>query len=217
MPRGLSGVEGGDSGVGRTMSSCSHPRLRSRSEERPNFPSSLGPCPTPTPTAKSEPYYDYTTDIQPSYRAEPNNYSQNSNSVLIGIPQPPQSRLFSMSEQQSNYEGQWVEDNQRMEKQQRKEKSKEKKHNEGEDEGSNKLSVPPLNSIRLQATRHRTKNAVLTILDNGEVCIEFIKRRNGRVCISGCKIPFYFIIYSFSTFYCRRKRSARYVAYQETV
>lgn len=180
MPRGLSGVEGGDSGVGRTMSSCSHPRLRSRSEERlPNFPNSLGPSPTSAPTARSEPYYDYTTDVQPSYRVQANSYSQNSNSVLTGIPQPPQSRLFSMSEQQSNYDGQWGEENQRGDKQQR--KNREKRQTEGEDEGSNKLPVLPLNSIRLQATRHRTKNAILTILDNGEVCIEFIKRRNGKV------------------------------------
>ncbi|XP_046626383.1 serine/threonine-protein kinase PLK4 isoform X1 [Neodiprion virginianus] len=188
MPRGLSGVEGGDSGVGRTMSSCSHPRLRSRSEERlPNFPASLGRCPTPTPTARSEPYYDYITDVQPSYKAKPNNYSQNNNSVLTGIPQPPRSRMFSMSEQQSNYDIQWGEDNEKVDKQHR--KNRERKQTEGEDEGSNKLSLSPLNSIRLQATRHRTKNAVLTILDNGEVCIEFIKRRNGKEKVSEvCRI-----------------------------
>ncbi|XP_012261416.2 serine/threonine-protein kinase PLK4 [Athalia rosae] len=179
MPRGLSGVEGSDSGVGRTMSSCSHPRIRSRSEERlPSFPGSLGPCSTPTPTARSEPYYDYITDIQPSPRVHPDGYTQTNNSVLTGIPQPPQSRVFSLSEQQSNYEGQWGEDNQKVDRQHK--KNRDKKQTEGEEEGNSKLAVPPLNSIRLQATRHRTKSAVLTILENGEICIEFIKRRNGK-------------------------------------
>lgn len=40
-----------------------------------------------------------------------------------------------------------------------------------------KLSVPPLCSDRLQPTRHRTKNAVLSILETGEVCIELIKKK----------------------------------------
>lgn len=39
------------------------------------------------------------------------------------------------------------------------------------------MGVEPLNSLRLLPTRHKTKNAVLTILENGEVCIEFIKRK----------------------------------------
>ncbi|KAL3277015.1 hypothetical protein HHI36_012377 [Cryptolaemus montrouzieri] len=35
----------------------------------------------------------------------------------------------------------------------------------------------PLCSMRLQPTRHQTKNAILSILDDGEVCVEFIKKR----------------------------------------
>lgn len=38
--------------------------------------------------------------------------------------------------------------------------------------------VPPLCSFRLLPTRHRAKNAILTILDSGEVCVEIIKKRN---------------------------------------
>ncbi|XP_026478992.1 serine/threonine-protein kinase PLK4-like [Ctenocephalides felis] len=40
-----------------------------------------------------------------------------------------------------------------------------------------RIGVPPLNTIRLQATRHRTKNAILSITTTGEVVIEFIKKR----------------------------------------
>lgn len=39
--------------------------------------------------------------------------------------------------------------------------------------------TPPLSTRRLKATRQRTKNAVCSILDQGEVCLEFIKMRNG--------------------------------------
>lgn len=37
----------------------------------------------------------------------------------------------------------------------------------------------PLSSVRLQPTRHRTKSAILSILESGEVCIEFLRKRNG--------------------------------------
>lgn len=36
------------------------------------------------------------------------------------------------------------------------------------------IEIPPLNTIRLQSTRHKTKNAILSIID-GEVVLEFIK------------------------------------------
>lgn len=38
-----------------------------------------------------------------------------------------------------------------------------------------RLEVPPLNTERLQPTRHRTKNAILTLCKSGEVVLEFIK------------------------------------------
>lgn len=38
-------------------------------------------------------------------------------------------------------------------------------------------SLIPLKSVRLQPTKHQTKNAVLSILEGGEVCVEFIKKR----------------------------------------
>lgn len=44
---------------------------------------------------------------------------------------------------------------------------------------SKRIDVPPLNTIRLQQTRHKTKNAILSILDEppGEVVLEFIKNK----------------------------------------
>lgn len=39
------------------------------------------------------------------------------------------------------------------------------------------LSVPPLNTLRLQPTRHKTNNAILTILPSGEVVVEFVKHK----------------------------------------
>lgn len=38
-----------------------------------------------------------------------------------------------------------------------------------------KLCVPPLNTTRILPTRHRTKNMILSILDDGSVLIELIK------------------------------------------
>ncbi|XP_076343742.1 LOW QUALITY PROTEIN: serine/threonine-protein kinase PLK4-like [Tachypleus tridentatus] len=47
------------------------------------------------------------------------------------------------------------------------------KHSEGQDNLSS-----PLNTKRLRSTRQRTKNAVVHILENGEVCVEFIRCKN---------------------------------------
>ena len=44
---------------------------------------------------------------------------------------------------------------------------------------SNKTEIcSPLNTSRLQPTRHRTRNAILSILETGEVCFEFLKKRS---------------------------------------
>lgn len=40
------------------------------------------------------------------------------------------------------------------------------------------INIPQLCSFRLLPTRHRAKNAILSILDNGEVCVEIIKKRS---------------------------------------
>lgn len=54
-----------------------------------------------------------------------------------------------------------------------------------------RLSVSPLSSVRLLPTRHRTKNAILSISSNGEVIMEFIKfkvkYREDRI-VDVCKI-----------------------------
>lgn len=44
---------------------------------------------------------------------------------------------------------------------------------------SRSLNTPPLSTARLKATRQRTKNAVCSILEQGEVCLEFIRMRSG--------------------------------------
>ncbi|XP_053317337.1 serine/threonine-protein kinase PLK4 isoform X2 [Spea bombifrons] len=40
--------------------------------------------------------------------------------------------------------------------------------------------IEPLNSGRLKPIRQKTKNAVVSILDNGDVCMEFIKEHNSQ-------------------------------------
>lgn len=40
--------------------------------------------------------------------------------------------------------------------------------------------IPPLNSDRLKPIRQKTKNAVVSILDSGEVCMEFLKEQNSQ-------------------------------------
>lgn len=54
-----------------------------------------------------------------------------------------------------------------------------------------RVSVPPINSMRLLPTRHRTKNAILSISSSGEVIMEFIKfkakYREDRI-VDVCKI-----------------------------
>lgn len=43
-----------------------------------------------------------------------------------------------------------------------------------------KIDIPPLSTVRLQPTRHKTKNAILSIIDEppGEVVLEFIKYKS---------------------------------------
>ncbi|XP_063314489.1 serine/threonine-protein kinase PLK4 [Pelobates fuscus] len=40
--------------------------------------------------------------------------------------------------------------------------------------------IPPLNSARLKPIRQKTKNAVVSILDTGDVCMEFLKEYNSQ-------------------------------------
>ncbi|XP_053974989.1 serine/threonine-protein kinase PLK4 [Hylaeus volcanicus] len=172
-----------DSGVGRTLSSYGRPRMRSRSEERmstmPTMSNGYGPMVSARSEALSEP-------IAKTHSHKNNyvDYRPKETSVLAGIPPPPQSRIFSQSQQCSNvYEEPDKHKTSRY-------KKREKVENcfEGTEDVT-KLQVPPLSSERLQPTRHRTKNAILTILENGEVCIEFIKRRNGVERVSEvCRI-----------------------------
>ncbi|XP_017876759.1 serine/threonine-protein kinase PLK4 isoform X2 [Ceratina calcarata] len=171
-----------DSGVGRTLSSYGRPRMRSRSEERmstmPVMSNGLGPMFSARSEALSEP-------ITKTHKMNcANNRTQNS--MLAGIPLPPQSKIISQCEQCSSYDAHQETDKHKSDKLRKKEKTENCFEIVDDDR---KLQVPPLSSERLQPTRHRTKNAILTILDNGEVCIEFIKRRNGTEKISEvCRI-----------------------------
>lgn len=166
-----------DSGLGRTLSSYGRSKVRSRSEER----TSTTPI-MPMISMRSEALSEPVAKIQSNYRARYGNYAKE-DSVLLGI--PSFRRVFSQNEQYNNYN-----EYDHLEKQKmmvrnnklKKEKSAENHNVEGTEE-SVKLQVPPLNTNRLQPTRHRTNTAILTLLDNGEVCTEFVKRKNGRVCV----------------------------------
>ena len=52
-----------------------------------------------------------------------------------------------------------------------------------------KQQVSPICSRRLKPIRQRTKNAFLNILENGEVCLEFLRSQGGRETIADvCRI-----------------------------
>lgn len=165
-----------DSGLGRTLSSYDRPKMRSRSEERMSTVPMM-----PMVSVRSEPLSDPVVKMHSNHGAKYANYHPKEDS-LIGIPMP-RGRAFSQSEQYSNYNAYNNSERPRMVERHkpRKENVVENRSAEGTQKNT-KLQVSPLNSNRLQPTRHRTKGAILTILDNGEVCIEFVKRRNGTVC-----------------------------------
>ncbi|GJQ82899.1 putative serine threonine-protein kinase [Trypoxylus dichotomus] len=49
-------------------------------------------------------------------------------------------------------------------------------------------NLQQLCALRLLPTRHQTKNAILTILDSGEVCVEFIKKKGPRKKEMVCEV-----------------------------
>ncbi|KAK0176155.1 hypothetical protein PV328_000320 [Microctonus aethiopoides] len=184
LTRAISGDLQVDSGLGRTLSSLGRmPRLRSRSEER----MSMAPPPGSHFTARSDP-----TNIRISrknnnpqnnfgYREKHTDFCHEQTSVLSGIPPPPLSRILSQGSHHT------VHDDARKVNE-REISDRNKRHEQvivnhqcvKEAEENIKIQIPPFNSERLLPTRHRTKNAVLTILENGEVCIEFLKKKNGK-------------------------------------
>ncbi|KAL0268416.1 UNVERIFIED_CONTAM: hypothetical protein PYX00_010370 [Menopon gallinae] len=48
------------------------------------------------------------------------------------------------------------------------------------------VKVPPLSSVRLHPARHKTNKAVLSILESGEVVLEFIKKRGKEERVGDC-------------------------------
>jgi hypothetical protein len=69
--------------------------------------------------------------------------------------------------------------------------------------------TPPLSTARLKASRQRTKNAICSILEQGEVCLEFIRKvketeRIVDVCrISGDGMR---VSSDFSSFFCKKEK-----------
>lgn len=53
-----------------------------------------------------------------------------------------------------------------------------------------RIEVPPLNTVRLQPTRHKTKSVILSIVEEppGEVVIEFLKKNNSKKVQAVCRI-----------------------------
>ncbi|XP_033191756.2 polo like kinase SAK isoform X2 [Bombus vancouverensis nearcticus] len=185
MNKGLLGDGIIDSGVGRTLSSYERPRMRCRSEERisstPIMSSALGPM----FSAKSDPSSEPVVRMH-SQRTNAIDYRAKEYPVLTGIPLVPQSKVFSQCELYTSSNAYQESDKHKYDKHRKKEKAENCSENT---ENGGKLSVSPLSSKRLQPVRHKTKTAILTILDNGEVCVEFIKRRNGMEKISEvCRI-----------------------------
>ncbi|XP_071566402.1 serine/threonine-protein kinase PLK4 [Temnothorax nylanderi] len=168
-----------DSGLGRTLSSYGRPKVRSRSEERMSTTPMM-----PMVSVRSEPLSEPIMKMH-LHGARYAHYRLKEDS-LMSIP-ISRDKAFSQSEQYGVYND--FERPRMVERHRpRKENIPENRSAEGT-EKSTKLQVSPLNSNRLQPTRHRTKGAILTILDNGEVCIEFIKRRNSTEKISEvCRI-----------------------------
>lgn len=174
-----------DSGIGRTFSSDnSRPQMRTRSEERMSS--------MPMVSVRSEPLSEPIAKMHSNHGARYANYRPKENSLMS----VPMHRNRVQSEQQYGNRNACNAYNESerpriMERKPRKENIVENTPHRGveETEKSTKLQVEPLNSTRLLPTRHRNKGTILTILDNGEVCLEFIKRRNGMEKISEvCRI-----------------------------
>lgn len=171
---GGKGSMSSDSGLGssgRMSCASGQMRLRSRSEERtsctpllPNSSCGRGSSASSEPIGKN-----YSSN-----RLKRSDSCQIKNSVLAGIPLPPKSRIFSVVDDSGlMQEPKNVQVSQKQKKKERvTEEVGESSHN-----GSSKLSVPPLDSRRLPPTRHKANKGLFTILENGEVCIEFLKKK----------------------------------------
>ncbi|XP_015184003.1 PREDICTED: serine/threonine-protein kinase PLK4 isoform X2 [Polistes dominula] len=173
-----------DSGVGKTLSSYSQARIRSHSEERlcttPMLSSGFGPFSASAISAKSKATSEPITKMRSLQKRQLMDQFPKIDSVFYDMSPPQSSRILSQNVQHSDCESCCESRRQKVvEKQRRKKKSSEHLCNGEGNEEVAKLQVPRLSTERLQPTRHKSKTAILTILENGEVCIEFIKRRNG--------------------------------------
>lgn len=52
------------------------------------------------------------------------------------------------------------------------------------------VKVVPFSTERLKSTRHRSKNVILSILDNGDVCVEFLRNKSKlkEMVVEVCRI-----------------------------
>ncbi|THK33125.1 serine/threonine-protein kinase PLK4 isoform X1 [Diachasma alloeum] len=181
LTRAMSGDVMVDSGLGRTLSSCGRlPRLRSRSEERTSTAPALITPLGPQFSARSDPMTDPNVlNHYSNHRMKQTDYSAE-NSVLSGIVRAG-SRVVSQnmqSSQRSGYGGHKEETDRQNDERQKRRENPVPTNSPPDLEPYTKLQIPPLNTERLLPVRHRTKNFILTILDNGEVCIEFLKKKN---------------------------------------
>lgn len=173
-----------DSGVGKTLSSYSQTRIRSHSEEcictTPMMSSGFGPINASAISARSKAISEPITKLHSLQKRQLMDHFPKIDPVFYEMSPPQSSRILSRNVQHSDCESCCESRKQKtVEKQKRKKKSNEHLWNGEGNEEIAKLQVPPLSTERLQPTRHKAKTAILTILENGEVCIELIKRRNG--------------------------------------
>ncbi|XP_034942136.1 serine/threonine-protein kinase PLK4 [Chelonus insularis] len=179
-----------DSGLGRTLSSLgqTHRRGRSRSEERTSCISShlLTPA-TPYYTTRSDPaeliYSIKEHDNLGHERLRNTNFSHGKKSISSNILHPPPAQMISKSSQHHNGDVDHEKnvnnvDHQKSDKPKCREQSGKSHNYLNGTEANTKLQVPPLNTKRLLPIRHKAKSVVFTILENGEVCIEFTKKKN---------------------------------------
>lgn len=163
-----------DSGVDTFSSGSKTSRYRSQSEDRSTIsrkiPSPLSHQRTTTSDPSVNPIILTNNLINRQQYCD--NSSQNTR-ILSGISHYNQSRTLSSS--QSSHERTDYHEN----SDNKKWKSPVIGTSTPRQPGiTQKLGITPLNSERLLPTRHKTKNAILTILETGEVSIEFLKKVN---------------------------------------
>ncbi|PIK49711.1 putative serine/threonine-protein kinase PLK4 [Apostichopus japonicus] len=142
------------------------------------------------------------------------NGSQTEGSVLAGkqnsqqngpiIMEPPTVQRFGSHTHSTTGTSTGEEGSRNQEPMQKRNARKQNRREEGSERsetGAKRLTdlTPPLNASRLRPIRQQTRNAVVSILVGGEVCVEFLKRKDGcdrvvevqRISQDGMKVMTY--------------------------